>query len=199
MISYESCFRSKVVLLTVLQEFNFCFVVYRKNPFWTLRFFFFLAIPEMATWKEKLAFCESGRIVSISYRTSMVLPHLLSSLPVRRGGAPRVGQHQRVALVAGVRRGLGDGAPLQLAVRTGGHHLRRGHRLQGWHHALRDQVTLLRPVHLHGQQQDGPQHGHLYGRWVWVSEREYKGKVCTNVCSFEKQVSEICILNQLAL
>lgn len=142
----------------------------------------FLAIPEMTTCKEKLASCWSASAACTIYGTCMVLLHLLSSPSLRRSRAPRVGQHQCDAFVAGVRRGLGDGAQFQLVVRAACHHKRRGHCLQGRHYALRDQDALLRPLHVHGQQQAGPKHGHLHGRLVGVMKENSMGK-CRNVCS----------------
>ncbi|XP_061530595.1 uncharacterized protein si:dkeyp-97a10.2 isoform X1 [Phycodurus eques] len=51
-----------------------------------------------------------------------------------RGGAPRVGEHQRVAFVAGVRRGLGHGASVQLAARARRRHRQRGPSLHRRRH-----------------------------------------------------------------
>lgn len=81
-----------------------------------------------------------------------------------RGRAPRLGQHQRVALLAGVWRGLGDRAALLLAPRDGRRHHHRGQGLQGRHHAGRDQEAALRPLHVRGQQQAGLQLCHVHCR-----------------------------------
>lgn len=87
-------------------------------------------------------------------------------LCLHRGGAPRLGEHQRVPLLADLWRGLGHRTALQLALRESGHHQRRGDRLHRWDHAVCDQDAFLWPLHLHGQQQAGLQYSHLHSRYA---------------------------------
>lgn len=115
--------------------------------------------------------------IQCSFLPPLLLPRLLllllsvfitsaSPLCLHRGGAPRLGQHQRVPLLADLWRGLGHRTALQLALRESGHHQRRGDRLHGWDHAVCDQDAVLWPLHLHGQQQAGRQRGHLHSRYA---------------------------------
>lgn len=113
----------------------------------------------------------------------------LSFICLYRASAPRLGQHQRVSLLAGLWRGLGDGPPLQLALWESRHHQDCGKSLQRWNYIACDHDPILWPLHLHGQQQAGLQFCHLHCRYelfllwlVWLVSTVCNSKVyyCNN-------------------
>lgn len=98
-------------------------------------------------------------ITSFSFLSSPAL------ICLYRGSAPRLRQHQRVSLLAGLWRGLGDRPPLRLVPRESRHHQDCGKSLQKWDDVVSDQDSHMWPLHLRGQQQAGPQFCHLHGRY----------------------------------
>lgn len=82
-----------------------------------------------------------------------------------RGSAPRLSQHQRVSLCAGLRRVLGDWPPLQLVPRERRHHQGCGQGLHWWNNIVCNHGSHVWPLHLLGYQQERPQFCHLYCRF----------------------------------
>lgn len=89
---------------------------------------------------------------------------LTAVLCLRRGGAPRLSEHQHISFLTGLWRSLGDGPPLQLALWESCRRQHGGKSLQRWNDAVRDQDATLWPLHLHGQQPAGLQLSLLHSR-----------------------------------
>lgn len=81
-----------------------------------------------------------------------------------RGRAPCVSDGERVALQPALHGSLGDGARLPLAPRESRGDGGRGPRVSGRQLSVPEHGAVW-PLHLHGEQQAGPQLGYLHGRY----------------------------------
>lgn len=138
-------------------------VFFCLGPSLTGMYHYFWSIADRCPWQ------------SISYllflSISQLLPTCLSSFltsSLYRSSSSCLRQHQRVSLLAGMPRGMGDGPKLQLALRESCHHPAGGKSLQGWKHADGDHESHLWPIHLHGWQQVGIQLCHIHSRYDYT-------------------------------
>lgn len=139
------------------------------RPSWTAMCHYSYFIRDRCPWLSTshfLLLLSGSDFLPPSLSALFILILTLSSFVcLYRGSAPRLGQHQRVSLLAGLWRGLGDGPQVQLAPWKSRHHQDCGKSLRRWINIVCDHDSILWPLHLHGQQWAGLQFCHLHCRY----------------------------------